>query len=288
MASNLGLVAVTGSTGALGGRVAARLADTGATQRLIVRDPARAPVLAGAEVATAAGYHDRDQIAAALRGAHTLFLVSASPTRADEHLTAVDAAVDAGVRRIVYTSFIGASPDAVFTLARDHYATEEHIRQTGLAYTFLRDSIYMDFVPSFASPEGVIAGPAGEGKCAWVARDDIADVAVAVLTQEGHDGQTYDLTGPESRTLEWAAEILSDHLGREITYEDESIDEAWESRAHHGASDWEVEGRISSYVAVAEGELDVLTDAVPALTGHEAMSLPEFLEANPESIAHLE
>jgi NAD(P)H dehydrogenase (quinone) len=200
----------------------------------------------------------------------------------------VDAAVDAGIQRIVYTSFIGASPDAVFTLARDHYATEEHIRQTGLAHTFLRDSMYMDFLPFFASPEGVIAGPAGEGKCAWVARDDIADVAVAVLTQEGHDGRTYELTGPESRTLEWAAEILSDHLGREITYEDESIDEAWESRAHHGAPDWEVEGWISSYVAVAEGELDVVTDAVPALTGHEAMSLPEFLEANPESVTHLE
>src|SRR5215212_7997893 len=114
------LIAVCGATGALGGRVAAHLSERGAAIRLIVRDPARAPALDGAEVAVAAGYHDTEEMTAALRGAATVFLVSGreSPNRLDEHRSAVDAAVAAGVGRIVYTSFANASPDTAFKLGR--------------------------------------------------------------------------------------------------------------------------------------------------------------------------
>lgn len=283
------MIAVTGATGELGGRVAARLAAAGASQRLLVRDAARAPDLPGAEVATFAGYHDTAGMAEALRGADTLFLVSGreSPDRVAEHLSAVDAAVAAGVGRVVYTSFLGASPDATFTLARHHHATEAHIRAQGLGHTFLRDSLYLDFVPFFASAEGVIAGPAGTGRCAWVARDDVADVAAAVLTQEGHDGLTYELTGPEAHTLAWAAGVMSRVIGRPVTYVDQTVEEAYASRAHFGAPDWELEGWVTSYEAVAAGELDVVTDTVERLAGHAPMALPEFLERNPGSWAHI-
>jgi uncharacterized protein YbjT (DUF2867 family) len=225
----------------------------------------------------------------ALAGADTLFLVSAteSPMRVEEHRSAVDAAVDAGIRRIVYTSFVGAAPDAVFTFARHHHATEEYIRATGLAYTFLRDNPYLDHVPAFSSPDGVIAGPAGDGRAAWVSRDDVAAVAAAVLTEDGHDGGTYEVTGRESCTLEYAAEVLSDYAGRDVTYVDEGVDEAYESRADYGAPDWEVEGWVTSYEAVAEGDFDVVTDVVPVLTGHDAQTLREYLADNPDSYTHL-
>lgn len=283
------MIAVTGATGELGGRVAARLAAAGVSQRLLVRDASRAPQPEGAEVATFDGYHDRAGMAAALRGTHTLFLVSAreSADRLAEHRSAVDAAADAGVARIVYTSFLGASPDATFTLARQHHATEEHIRATGIAHTFLRDSMYLDFVPFFASAEGVIAGPAGDGRCAWVARDDVADAAAAVLTTEGHDGLTYELTGPDAHTLMWAAEVLTRVTGRPVRYVRETVQDAYVSRAHFGAPDWEVEGWVTSYLAMARGELDVVTDTVEQLTGHPPLALPEFLERNPGSWAHL-
>ncbi len=283
------MIAVTGATGELGGRVAARLAAAGAGQRLVVRDEARAPELAGAEVALAAGYHDRDGMTAALQGADTLFLVSGreAADRVAQHYTAVDAAVDAGVQRIVYTSFLGAAPDATFTLARHHHLTEEHIRATGLAHTFLRNSMYLDFVPFFASADGVIAGPAGDGRCAWVSRDDVADVAAAVLTTAGHDGLTYELTGPDAHTLTWAAEQLTRVCGREVRYVDETLEQAYASRAHYGAPDFEVEGWVTSYLAVKEGELDVVTDTVQRLVGHRPQALPEFLERNPGSWAHL-
>jgi uncharacterized protein YbjT (DUF2867 family) len=227
----------------------------------------------------------------ALRGVDTLFLVSGreSADRVDEHRSAVDSALEAGVSRIVYTSILGAAPDATFTLARDHYATEEHIKSTGLAYTFLRDSIYLDFIPIFASPEGRIAGPAGSGKFAAVARDDIADVAVNVLTGDGeHDGRTYDVTGPESITMAYAAEQLTAFCGRPVTYQDETIDEAYISRASYGAPKFEVDGWVTSYLAIAVGELDVVTDTVQRLTGHAPQSLPDYLTAHPESYAHLQ
>lgn len=152
--------------------MARRLAGRGVAQRLVVRDAERAPRLAGAEVALSPGYHDGAAMTEALRGAQTLFLVSGreSATRVQEHLSAVGAAVAAGIERIVYTSVVGAAADSTFTLARHHHATEEAIRATGLAWTFLRDNLYLDFVPFFASADGVIAGPAGEGRTGWVAR----------------------------------------------------------------------------------------------------------------------
>lgn len=283
------MIAVTGATGELGGRAAARLAAAGATQRLIVRDAARAPDIAGAEVAVAGGYDDRAGMTDALRGAETLFLVSGreAADRVAQHYAAIDAAVDAGVQRIVYTSFLGAAPDATFTLARHHHLTEEHIRGTGVQHTFLRNSMYLDFVPFFASPDGVIAGPAGDGRCAWVSRDDVADVAVAVLTTPGHDGLTYELTGPEAHTLTWAAEQLTRVTGREVRYVDETVEQAYASRAKYDAPPFEVDGWVTSYLAVKAGELDVVTDTVERLAGHPPQALPEFLERNPGSWAHL-
>src|SRR5215218_4167162 len=283
------MIGVTGATGELGGRVAARLAERGVAMRLIVRDPARAPALDGADITIAAGYHDREEMTAALRGIDTLFLVSGreSPNRLDEHRTAVDAAVRAGVERIVYTSFANASPDTAFILGRQHHATEEHIRATGLVYTFLRDNLYLDFVPFFATPDGVIAAPAGDGAAAFVARDDVADVALAVLTGEGHEGATYTLTGGKAYTLAEATAILTDVTGREVVYKAETIEEAYASRAHYGAPDWEVEGWVTSYVAIARGELERVIDDVERLTGHPPMPLEDLLERYPESWAHL-
>jgi NAD(P)H dehydrogenase (quinone) len=283
------VIAVTGASGELGGRVARGLAERGADLRLIVRDPAKAPDIPGAEVAVAGGYIDTDSMTDALRGADTVFLVSGreTPNRLDEHKSAVDAIVRAGARRVVYTSFANASTDTAFKLGRQHYWTEEHIRASGLDHTFLRDNLYLDFVPFFASPDGVIAGPAGDGATAFVSRDDVADVAIAVLTDERHAGETYTLTGAEAYTLEAAAAILTEVTGREVVYKAETIEEAYESRAHFDAPDWEVEGWVTSYVAIARGELDTVTDCVPRLTGHPALTLPELLKRYPQTWAHL-
>lgn len=286
-------IAVTGATGGLGGRVGRRLAALGALGdpvRLVGRDPSRMPDIGGAEVALASGYDDREAMAAAFAGCDTVFLVSGreAPDRVEQHMSAVNAAVDAGVERVVYTSFLGAAPDCTFTLGRHHWATERFVEATGVAWTFLRDSLYLDAVPSFASAEGVIAGPSGDGRCGFVARDDVAEVAVRVLSEPGrHDGQAYDLTGPEAIMLAEAAAALAEVAGRQVRYVAETEEEAYASRARYGAPDYEVEGWVTSYQAIANGDLDVVTEAVPTLTGRPAQSLASFLAADPSSWAHL-
>lgn len=280
------LVAVTGVTGGLGRGVARRLVNAGVRQRLLARDTSRIPdYLHGAEIAhMGGGYADGEAMRAALKGVHTLFLVSASETadRRDVHVAAVDAAVDAGVAHIVYVSFFGASPKSTFTLARDHFHTEEHIKASGVAYTMLRDNLYLDVWPHFVGPDDVLRGPAGDGRFAGVARDDVADVAAVVLGASAHgdtahEGQTYDLTGPESISLTEIAELLTPALGQSITYEAETLDQAYASRSVYGAPDWQVTAWVTTYVAIATGELGTVTSNVRDLTGHDPMSFAEFL-----------
>jgi uncharacterized protein YbjT (DUF2867 family) len=282
------MIAVTGASGGVGGRVARALAAQGLPLRLVVRDAARAPEL-GAEVAVGT-YRDGAAMRAAFDGAETVYLVSGSESadRVEEHLSAVDAAAAAGAARIVYVSFMGAAPDCVFTFARDHAATEERIRSTGLRHVFLRSCMYAEYVPLFASPEGVIRGPAGEGRAAFVSRDDVADVAAAVLASpDGHDGRTYDVTGPEALTLDEAAAVLARAAGREIAYERETLEQARASRRPSGAPDWEIEGWVTSYAALEAGDLEPPSDTVRQILGRPPRSLADVLREHPERMAHL-
>jgi len=277
--------ALTGTTGALGGAVAALLAGHDLPTRLLVRDPARAPRLPGAEVVGFAGYGDHASSLAALDGVETLFMVSGSESadRLAQHLAFVDAAVEAGVQRVVYTSFVGAGPGATFTLARDHGATEDRLRacgeEHGLAWTFLRDSFYLDVLPLFVGDDAALRGPAGDGRVAAVARADVAACAAAVLRDPlPHAGATYDLTGPEAITLAEAARTIGAHQGREVAYVDETLEEAHASRAEYGVPDWQVEAWVSTYTAIASGELAAVSDDVRRLTGRPARDLSWVLE----------
>lgn len=284
----MSVIAVTGSTGVVGGAVARGLAAAGQPIRLVVRDASRAPQLPGVEIATAT-YGDA-AMQVALIGVQTLFLVSATedPKRVALHTATVDAAVAAGVERIVYLSFYDAGPDSTFTFARDHWHTEQHIRGSGVSLVFLQDNFYLDVLPYMISDEGVVAGPAGNGRIAGVARDDVADVAVTVLLDpSAHDGRTYELTGPQSISLAEMAGAVSAASGRPLRYHHETIDEAYASRAHYGAPRFEVDGWVSTYVAIAKGELERVTEDVPRLTGHPATSFDEVLIEHPESYAHL-
>ena len=270
---------ITGATGNLGGRVARRLAEAGIPQRLLVRDLARAPQLPGAGAA-AITYADTPAVREALSGLETLFMVSAmeSQTRVEEHTGFIDAAVAAGVHHLVYVSFAGAAPDAIFTHARDHWHTEQYLRASGLRFTFLRDNLYADFLPHLAGEDGVIRGPGGDGRVAAVAQDDIAEVATTILIDPApHAGQTYDLTGPEALGLAEVASILTAATGRPISYQNVTPDEARASRAVYNAPEWLVDAWISTYTAIAAGEVAEVSNAVPELTGHPATSLEQLL-----------
>ena len=278
-------IALTGTTGGIGGAVLQKL---GGSHVLIGRDAA---VLADGHEHREAAY-GQARMTAALTGVDTLFFVSGreSATRLDEHLAVVDSAVSAGVERIVYLSFLGAAPDSTFTLGRHHYFTEQAIRDTGIAFTFLRDSLYQDYLPFMTGEDGVIRGPAGEGRLSAVARDDVAEVAAQVLRAAGdgtHDGVAYDVTGPEALTLAEVATQLQAASGRPVSFHDESEAEAYDSRSRFNAPPFEVEGWVTSYQSIGAGEMARVSDDVERVIGRPASTFRQFLAAHPESYAHL-
>ncbi|MCY1693627.1 SDR family oxidoreductase [Curtobacterium sp. SL109] len=274
-------IAITGATGNIGGAVARALAADGVPFRMVVRDPARAPELPGTEVRTAT-FADAAASRAALEGVDLLLMVSGAEAqdRLEQHRTFVTAAADAGVRHVVYTSFMGAAEDATFTLGRDHWATEQAIRATDMAHTFLRDSFYLDFVEDLVGEDGVIRGPAGDGAMAAVARADVARVATAVLRDPAaHLDRTYDLTGPAAITLAEAASIVSAERGRAVRYQPETMEEAYASRARWNPEPWQADAWVSTYTAIAEGALARVTGDVERVTGRAPMSLRDVLRA---------
>ncbi|WP_459312471.1 SDR family oxidoreductase [Arthrobacter sp. MDT2-2] len=271
-------IAVTGSTGTVGGQVARILAVEGVPLILPVRSPDRAQHLPESVVRRTT-YADFDASVEALAGVDVLFMVSAAEEadRVATHRTFIDAAKEAGVQHIVYTSFLGAASDAAFLLGRDHWYTEEHIRRSGMAWTFLRDNLYLDVVPALAE-DGVIRGPAGNGLLSAVAQADVARSAAAVLrAPDAHAGTAYHLTGPEAFTLAEAAALITELTPATVRFEDETYEEALASRAHHGAPRWLVKAWISTYTAIARGEMAEVTPDVERLTGRRPLSLRDLL-----------
>lgn len=275
-------IAVTGATGTVGGLTARHLADEAAGEghdvRLLVRDPDRAPDLGFALWRCA--YDEGPALREALAGVDALLFVSGheSADRMADHASVVEAAVDAGVGHVVYTSFVGASADSTFTLGRDHGATEDLLRDSGLGWTFLRDNFYAEVFPHFADAEGVIRGPAGQGRVAAVSQRDVAAVAGRVLQDPGaHVGRAYDLTGPQALTLDEVAATLTEVTGRPHRFHDETEAEARESRAHYGAPDWQLDAWISTFTAIRDGELAAVSGDVERVLGRPATAVADAL-----------
>jgi NAD(P)H dehydrogenase (quinone) len=282
-------IVVTGATGAVGSKVVANLLAGGVTPAVVVRDASRLADPSAVDVRIAPGYADPIAMTAALAGCDTMFLVSGreSADRVSEHLSAVAAAVEAGVEQVVYLSFQGASPNCTFTFGRDHWHTEQAIRTSGLGFTFLRDSFYQAALAQMCGPDGVLRGPAGDGAVAAVAHDDVAAVATAALLTDRWVGETLDLTGPEALTLSDAAETMSEMRGVPVRYVPETVEEAYASRSHYGAPDFEVAGWVSSYLAIANGEVSQVSDAVERVTGHPPINFRSYLSANPHLLEHI-
>lgn len=268
-------LAVTGSTGALGGLVARHLADL--APRLVVRDPSRAPDLGG-EVRSCS-YDDASAARAALEGVDVLFMVSAaeSEVRRAQHRTFIQAAADAGVGHVVYTSLVACDgPPELLNSA--HRATEEHLRGCGLPWTVLRNAIYASGVAELLAPAvstGRHVTNAGDGAVAYVARDDCAAVAAAVLAAGpgpagGLAGRTLDVTGPEALTAADLAGLLGARLGRpvEVVHVD---DDAYRDRLVGAGTPAPVAAALVALGrAVRSGRYGRVSTTVPELTGGPA------------------
>jgi len=274
------MIGITGVTGKLGSYVADLVDQQGIASIHLARSPERAKVYASAEIRKIV-YTNTPKVVEALKGVDILLMVSAreNPERVEEHKSLLDVAKLAGVQHIVYTSFYGADEKATFTLSRDHAQTEAYIKELGFTYTFLRDNFYLDFLIDIALENGEIRGPAGRGRVSAVARKDTSRVAAEILLNPKEwENQTLNLTGPEDLSMEEIVALLSKETGNAITYVDESVEEAYESRKKWPAQTWEYDAWVSTYTAIKAGEQAGVSTDVEKVLGCPAMSLIDVLK----------
>lgn len=286
-------VLVTGASGHVGRRTAELVADAAGaagesvTLRLLARDLGRAPSLPGAETVEA-DYGDPSSVRDAFEGVDRAFVVSAGGApgrRAELHAEVFGAAARAGVERIVYLSTAGASPDAVFAMARDHHASEAALRTAGPSSVVLRDTLYLDLVPGLIGPDAVLRAPAGEGRAAFAAREDVAAVAAAVLLHDDPAAE-YLVTGPEALSLRDVAQRVAELTGVDVRYDDETPDEARVRRRAAGVPEWKVEAFVGAYLAMREGAYEATSTDVERLTGRVPVDLEAFVRRERDAFSH--
>ena len=273
-------IAVTGVTGNLGGIVSRLCKKNGIEVRNLARNVEKAEKLGFSNVFKSS-YDKSEDTVKSLKGIEVLFMVSGSenPNRVQQHKDFIDAAKIAEVSHIIYLSFYNASKNSIFTLGRDHYATEEYIKENGFKYTFLRDNFYVDFFVDLCREYGEIKGPAGNGKVSAVVRSDVSEVVAKILENPGKcENQTLNMTGPEELSMDEIVKTVSKYFGKEIKYIEETVEEAYESRKIWKAEQWEYDSWVSTYTAIAENEQSGISNDIEKVLGRKATSLVEYLE----------
>ncbi|WP_291054483.1 NAD(P)H-binding protein [Herbiconiux sp.] len=244
-----------------------------------------------------ADYEDRDALVEAFRGGERLFLVSAmeaGPSRQRQHRNAVEAAVEAGVQHIVYTSFIGTErPEVNSVEVADHKVTEALILGSRLGWNILRNNQYADAMAenqaAIAITSGRSIGNAGEGRVGFVARADVAEVAARVLLGEGEPDTAYDVTGPELLTYREVGEMIAELSGAPIEIVDLTDDEMyamWDALGvprdatgdfSNSPVPWASDGMVTFGRMIRAGHLGRLTDVVERFTGRPPRALRELM-----------
>ncbi|NWK97648.1 NAD(P)-dependent oxidoreductase [Sphingobium lactosutens] len=298
----MGKIIISGASGAFGRAAAELLLEHVQASDVILlsRTPANLSELAarGADVRFA-DFDDPANLPAAMGGGEKLLLISTARvgTRVGQHRNAVEAAVAAGVRHIVYTSLIAAdAPDNPAIVKLDHRATEEIIEASGAAWTHLRDSQYAEAIAGPMTIPALMAGGkpdnCGEGAVAFVSRDDCVATAVGVLTQPGHENKAYVLTGPELFTIPQAMAMASEIAGKPILVEQVDDDamfayfDALGAPRHasdivpDGPIPWSSDDMVTFGQAIREGYFAEKTDWIERITGRKPRSLREVMLAH--------
>lgn len=269
------MILVTGGTGTVGSRLVELLLERSERVRVFSRDAeqARGRFDGRAEVAQG-DFGDLDSIKTALTGVDRVFLLTASAQREHEH-NVIEAARAAGVRRLVKLSVLGADERAPMRYARVHRTAEKEVEASGLGYTILRPAAFMQgFLESATG--GSIYTCAEDGRVAMVDVSDIAAVAAAALTEDGHEGKTYTLTGPEALSYDEMAATLSEATGRQITHIRVPPEALIQGMTGAGVPDWLAEDLAAQFAVFAAGQGGEVSGDVAAVIGRRARSLDAF------------
>ena len=293
-------IIVTGASGNYGRAAVEKLLARVAAEDLILvtRRPERLADFAARGCQVRAGDFDQPKgLVEAFRGGERMLLISATRVgkRVGQHGAAIEAAKAAGVRQVAYTSFIGVTPENQAEVVADHRGTEALLRASGLAWTLLRDSQYADAAVDGIAPAAIRSGrllsACGEGRIAFVWREDCVDCAVAVLTGEGHENTVYGITGPELWSFPELAALISEASGQPVPFEptdEDGLYAFWDSLGvpRQPVDDlvvdgipWNSDDMVSFETAVRAGHFAIRTDDVERLTGRRPRPLRALFEA---------
>jgi NAD(P)H dehydrogenase (quinone) len=285
------MLMVTGANGQLGGQVIANLKTMVGPEGFVAgtRDPsspfARELAASGVEVRRA-DFDDPASLASAFEGVEAALFIStyaANSVRPRQNLNAIEAAQKAGVRRLAYTSFAGASATASADhTVQVHWPTEQALMASGMEYTILRHALYADIMvgdldETLAS--GVLRRAAGQARCCYIARDDLGVSAATVLARPGHANRIYTETMEKALTCEEIAALMSEVFGKQIRYEAvPSADWAQYMTDHWGVPLELSKSSIGTMRAIESGEFDIASDDYRTITGRPPKTMRQFLE----------
>ncbi len=284
------MILITGAAGKTGLATARQLAAADVPFSALIRNPEKAGPLEelGADV-VCGDIGDEEFLAKALAGITQTFLIMPNgeeQLRLEKQFT--DAAAQAGVQHLAYLSSIESVPENLNPITQMHVAAEEHIRKSGMAWTMIRPSFFMQIFEGSAArirEQNQIVMPAGRGTIATTDLRDVAEVMLHVFTEPGHENKSYDLTGPELLTFAEVAQCFSEVLGRKIEYVDQPMEE-FEARLRSvGLPEWRVNAVCKEFVAIAAGSIDHTTDTVKKLLGRPPRSLAEFVKDNADKFS---
>jgi uncharacterized protein YbjT (DUF2867 family) len=275
------MIVVTGATGQAGSEVARALTERGARVRAFVRDRGKARDKLGENVELAVGdLADPRSVRAALDGADALFLSCADdPRRVGWETSAIDAAVAAGVRRVVKLSAVGAEQGSPVAFWDWHGQVEQHLRASRTGWVIVRSSWYMSNLLASApqvAGEGRLYAPAGQARIAMIDPRDVGAAAAAVLAGPGHEGQTCLLTGPDAITFTQVAAGLSAATASRIEFVDVPGDDALQAMIHGGMPAFAAEQVITMFGRLRQGAAQQVTTTVQALTGRAPRDFASF------------
>jgi len=276
------MIFVTGGTGLIGSEILRLLSQQGVATRALTRNPQKAQERKG--VTWVAGDLTRPEtLPKAFEGAKTLFLLTHYfEDMVELQHNAIAAAREAGVKHVVKVSAFAASDHSKAPIGRWHYQVEKELKESGLAWTFLRPHHFMQNLlaqAEYVIKDGVIYSPSGDGKIPYVDGRDVGAVAAVILAApDQHRGKTYVLTGSEAISYRQAAGIIGSVIGKPVRFVDESPDEARARRVREGIPPSVIESilAIGAYQR-AGGKTVTITSTIADLTGRPPLTVAEFV-----------
>ena len=276
------MILISGATGGIGGEVCKILKKRGTAFRAMCRKQEQVDSFHNKGIDAVLGDFDRpDTLVAAMKGVETMFLITPpTPDQFAQETAAIDAAKRAGVGRIVKISASDSNVRSPVPWARTHALIDHHLRAAGVAWTILKPTAFMQNFLWFKDPiaKGFLPQVTGKGSVSWVDTRDVARVAATVLVEEGHEGATYFLTGPETLDMKEAAKRLSDATGHKVRYLDLPTPVFRAILRLTGNSRWMAKGLVVQFADVVAGHHDIdPTFEIERLTGKPAHSFTDFV-----------